>query len=106
MAETFTMQDLHERAGSLGANALMLDVRSPEEFAEGHIAGARNIPHETVASHANELKKREKVYVYCRTGRRAVAACEALKKAGLANLVCIGTTGMKHWLEAGYPVEK
>ncbi len=106
MAETFTMQDLHERLGALGKGALVLDVRTHEEFAEGHVPGARNIPHEEVASHSSELKKHEKVYVLCRSGKRAGVACGALKKAGLTNLVCITTTGMMHWLEAGYPVEK
>ncbi|HUP55903.1 MAG TPA: rhodanese-like domain-containing protein [Bdellovibrionota bacterium] len=105
MAEDFTMQDLHERLGKLGPQELVLDVRTAQEFAEGHVKGARNIPHEEVAAHAAELKKYSKIYLHCRSGKRAGIATQALEAAGLKNIVPITTTGMMHWLEAGYPVQ-
>jgi rhodanese-related sulfurtransferase len=42
------------------------------------------------------------VYVHCRSGGRAGFAVKALQQAGLTNLVCIGNTGMLHWVAAGY----
>jgi rhodanese-related sulfurtransferase len=99
-----SMQDLHGKLGSLGKDDLILDVRTPEEFEEGHISGARNIDHETVLDHVEELKRFKTVYVHCRSGGRAGRAVQALENAGLKNLVCIGNTGMLQWVAAGFPV--
>lgn len=101
-----TMHDLHAGLSTLGKNDLILDVRSREEFAEGHIAGAKNIPHDEVAPHASELKGYDRVIIHCMRGGRATMAYQALSQAGLKNLVCIGTSGMGDWLAAGYPVTR
>ena len=101
-----TMHDLHAGLKALGKNDLILDVRSPEEFAEGHIAGARNIPHDEVSVHAEELRKYDRVIIHCMRGGRAGMAFQALQQAGLKNLVCIGSSGMGDWLAAGYPVTR
>ena len=63
---------------------LLLDVRSPEEFAAGHVAGAVNIPHDQVASRLSEVRAsgRPWVLVYCRSGKRAESAEAVLAKAG------------------------
>ena len=99
-----SMDDLNGKLNSIGKDELILDVRTPEEFAEGHIAGARNIDHESVLDHLEELKRFKTVYVHCRSGGRAGRAVQALQNAGLTNLVCIGSSGMLHWVAAGYPV--
>ncbi len=97
-----TMKDLHGRMKMLSKTELILDVREPDEFAEGHIPGARNIPHEKVASYAAELKQFERVYIHCRSGKRAQLAWRALEKQGLTNLVCISDGGMLDWVSAGF----
>ncbi len=61
---------------------LLLDVRSPEEFAAGHVPGAVNIPHDQVAARLGELDKSRWVLVYCRSGKRAGAAEGVLADAG------------------------
>ncbi len=99
-----SMEDLNGKLSSLGKDELILDVRTAEEFQEGHIAGALNIDHESVLDHVDELKRFKAVYVHCRSGGRAGFAVNALQQAGLTNLVCIGNTGMLHWVAAGYPV--
>lgn len=101
-----TMHDLHAQLPKLGPNDLILDVRSPEEFAEGHIAGAKNTPHDEVAKHASDLSQYDRVIIHCMRGGRATMAHQALSQAGLKNLVCIGSSGMGDWLAAGYPVKK
>jgi rhodanese-related sulfurtransferase len=101
-----TMADLHSKLKQLQAKELVLDVRGPEEFAEGHVPGSRNIPHDQVAQYAEELKKFERVYIHCRSGKRAQMAVDALQKVGVNNLVCIADGGMLDWAAAGYEIVK
>ncbi len=107
MTKTIQMKDLHDLVtGGLAKGELILDVREPDEFAEGHIPGARNIPHEQVANHASELAKYSKIFVHCLGGGRAGKACTALESAGLANVVHIAGSGMRDWLAEGWKIEK
>ena len=105
-----TMDELHnliiKTNGKIGKEDLLLDVRTPEEYSEGHIAGSQNIPHEGVADHVASLKKYKTLYVFCKAGGRARFASQALKAAGIPvdHLVCIGTSGMMNWEESGYPM--
>lgn len=67
---------------------VILDVRTAEEFAAGHVPGARNISHDLLASRVGELddaRERELV-VYCRSGKRAALALDALRAAGFTRL--------------------
>ena len=104
--KTMTMQALKDQLTHLAQGEVVLDVRSPEEFSEGHIAGARNIPHDEVLSHVEELKKFKTVFVHCHAGGRAQVAAMDLESAGLTNLVCIPGSGMRDWLAAGFPVTR
>ena len=65
---------------------VLLDVRSSEEFAAGHIKGAINIPHDQLAERLAELPKGESLIVYCRSGRRAGLAAAVLQQAGFKEL--------------------
>ena len=77
-------QALAERLESADPQLLVLDVRSAAEFDEGHIPGAVNIPHDVLGERIAELGPvgERDVVVYCRSGRRAAIALEALKGAG------------------------
>ncbi|MEL4282493.1 MULTISPECIES: rhodanese-like domain-containing protein [Shewanella] len=68
----------------IAAGAMVLDVRTPEEFAEGHLANAVNIPFEQVAAEFAKrgIAKDAPVVLYCRSGRRSSIATEALVAAG------------------------
>lgn len=101
-----TLQELHDRYMKLGKNDLILDVRNPDEFKEARIEGAENIPLPEVTNHVEKLKQYDRVYIHCKRGGRAQTAFEALKNAGLENLVCIYDGGMDMWIEKGYPVIK
>lgn len=105
MAQHISMHDLHDRMKKLGQSEIILDVREPEEYSEGHIPGSLNIPVGIVGSRAEELKKYEKVYVHCRSGKRADMAMQVLESKGLKNLVCITDGGMLDWAAAGYPMD-
>lgn len=65
------------------AGAVLLDVRTKEEFAGGHLDGAKNIPVQVLANQLKSVgKKGEKVVVYCRSGGRSGQAASLLKAAG------------------------
>ena len=76
---------------------IILDVRTPEEFAAGHIPGALNIPNETIGT--DEIpqlpEKEQRIYVYCRSGNRSKQAAEKLVALGYTGIVEIG--GILDW---------
>ena len=73
-------------------NYIILDARRPEEYAEGHIPGAINIPNEEIgtAEIAELPDKSQLILVYCRSGRRSKEASEKLVMLGYTNIVEFG----------------
>ena len=76
---------------------IILDVRRPDEYAEGHIPGAINVPNEEIgtAEIAELPDKAQLILVYCRSGRRSKDASEKLVKLGYTNVVEFG--GILDW---------
>ena len=76
---------------------IILDVRTPEEFAERHIPGAINIPNETISTEEiPELPDKDQlILVYCRSGNRSKQASEKLAALGYTNIVEFG--GINDW---------
>ncbi len=66
----------------VAAGALLIDVRSPEEFADGHIDGARNIPLNVLDAAIPSLPKDKTIVVYCHSGARSSVAATHLADAG------------------------
>jgi rhodanese-related sulfurtransferase len=104
--ENISIDELHDRSKSFGDNVLILDVRSAEEYASGHIVGSQNTSHEEVNGIVDELKNYDKVFVHCKMGGRAKIASQALNSAGLENIVCVGDGGMERWTQMGWPLQK
>ena len=79
------------------SNYIILDVRTPEEFADQHIPDAINIPNETIGTEEiPELPDKEQlILVYCRSGNRSKQASDKLVKLGYANIVEFG--GINDW---------
>lgn len=98
------LQEFYKVYDQLNEGEAILDVRTPDEFSDGHIQGAFNIDHREVTQYLEKLKGYKKIYVYCRRGARAQMAVHALEEEGLENLVCIADAGMEKWLELGHPV--
>ena len=98
-------QALAERLESADPQLLVLDVRSAAEFDEGHIPGAVNIPHDVLGERIAELGPvgERDVVVYCRSGRRAAIALEALKGAGFSRLFHLEGDYLR-WSEEGRSV--
>lgn len=63
-------------------NAVLLDVRTPQEYARGHIAGSINIPLDDLRGRMGELDKTKKLYVNCQSGLRSYLACRILAQNG------------------------
>ena len=76
---------------------IILDVRTREEYDEGHIPGATQISHEEIAEKAEDVltDKNQMILVYCRSGRRSKIAAEALVELGYTNIKEFG--GIIDW---------
>ena len=76
---------------------IILDVRTQEEYDEGHIPGATQISHEEIAEKADEVltDRDQLILVYCRNGRRSKIAAEALVELGYTNIKEFG--GIIDW---------
>jgi rhodanese-related sulfurtransferase len=86
---------------------VVLDVRTPAEFAEGHVPGAINIPNGELAARVAELAdaKGRDIVVYCRSGVRAAQALDVLDKAGFKRLFHL-QGDYNRWTEEQRPVVK
>lgn len=76
---------------------IILDTRTQEEYAEGHIPGAILIPHDEILQKAESVlpDKNQLILVYCRSGRRSKLAAEDLQKLGYTNIKEFG--GIIDW---------
>ncbi len=77
--------------------ALLLDVRTPEEYQEGHIPESKNLPLQSLANQAGSLirQKSTPIFVYCHSGSRSSQAAALLKNMGYQNVKNIG--GIISW---------
>jgi rhodanese-related sulfurtransferase len=84
---------------------IILDVRSPREYEEGHIEGALNIPVESASfqSETGRLDKGKTYIVYCRSGNRSKEARNRMLEIGFTRVVNM-TGGMLGWQRAGFKV--
>ena len=106
--EKYTTVDAVEFSKDIKSpNIYLVDVRTPEEYADGHIEGAKNL---NVMSDNFEKKaeaslpKDREIAVYCGSGKRSALAAAKLSALGYKVLNMAG--GMAAWNEAGLPVVK
>ncbi|CAN5495251.1 hypothetical protein BH10CHL1_BH10CHL1_29040 [soil metagenome] len=78
---------------------VLLDVRTPEEFAGEHLAGAVNIPVQNLSQHLRDVPTDRPVVLMCRSGNRTKMAAQILTQAGYTNLYDLG--GLMQWKAAG-----
>lgn len=95
---------VHELKAALDAGEpVVVDVREPDEFAQGHVPGARLVPLQTVPGLVGELPADEPVFLVCAVGARSAQAAMFLAHHGVDAVNVEG--GTRDWLLAGYPVE-
>jgi rhodanese-related sulfurtransferase len=95
----------HTAQAREGGSAQIVDVREPEEWAEGHIPGAIHIPLGELAARTGELDSGQPAIVVCRSGRRSLYGAETLLQAGFGDAKSLAG-GMVDWEAAGQPVER
>ena len=106
-----TVQSIPPKAFSqkieASSNEVILDVRTPEEFSEGHLKNAINIDvdNDNFKTEISKLNKSTPVYVYCYAGGRGSTAGKELVKAGFKEVYNMDG-GIKEWEEAGLPIIK
>jgi rhodanese-related sulfurtransferase len=104
-ARPIAAQELAKRVAGGSAPAI-IDVRTPAEYAAGHIPGAINIPQDVLATHLADIPgtKSTEVVVHCQGGKRAAAAEQILVQQGYTNVRDLqGHFG--GWVQQGLPVE-
>jgi len=86
--------------------ALILDVRTPGEYSQGHVPNAVNISHNELASRLSELHSPSDrpIVVYCKSGGRARMAAKVLRHAGYTDILHL-SGDMDGWKAAGLPTE-
>ena len=84
--------------------AVVVDVREPEEYAAGHVPGAVSVPQADLATNLDQVPKDKDVLVVCQGGTRSLRAARFLHQMGYRKVTNLlgGTSG---WCEAGNPVE-
>ena len=97
MTPTITTGDLRTRS----ADSQLIDVRSPSEFASGHIPGAINIPMDQIESRLDDLSHTKPIILICQMGTRARMTAALLDPCNLQLSVLEG--GSSAWINAGLP---
>jgi rhodanese-related sulfurtransferase len=77
-------------------NKLLIDVREPDEYKSGFIAGAKNIPLSQLEKRLGEIPKDRDVLLYCRSGMRSKSAASILSKQGYTRLAHL-QGGVSSW---------
>ena len=84
--------------------AVVIDVREPFEYVNGHVPGAEPIPLGRLAARAGDLPRGVPVYVICATGNRSLMAADHLHRAGIDAWSVAGGTAA--WQRAGHPITR
>ncbi len=87
------------------AGAMVVDVRTQDEWNQGHIAKSILIPLDQLPQRLNELRKDADIVVVCHSGVRAKEGANILLGAGFSKVSCL-SGGLQAWVDAGYPVEQ
>ena len=103
MAPSISATELHEQPEA-GSAPVVIDVRTAEEYASGHIPGALNVPYDEVAERIGEIDAPHGVALYCMVGPRARKGETALQAVGYERVFHL-EGGLAAWKQAGLPVE-
>ncbi|MBI5824884.1 MAG: rhodanese-like domain-containing protein [Chloroflexi bacterium] len=87
-----------------GRHPLILDVRQPNEFHQGHIAGAKLMPLNELYRRMSELPKSREIICICASGNRSKSASKILAKEGFTVFNVLG--GMNAWRHSKLPMQK
>ena len=87
------------------ADLVVIDVRTPDEFSESHIQGAKNIDYyDSFKAAVKDLDKEAKYVLYCRSGVRSRKSQEIMQSMGFIDVLSL-EGGIEAWKNAGYPTK-
>lgn len=98
-----TVDDL--KVALANPKVLVIDVRTPQEFAQGHIQGAINWPLQEIARWWSRVPKDRPVYIHCNTQNRSAVAVQYLMGKGYQNLNLVNG-GIQAWMSRKYPISR
>lgn len=87
----FRVKTNENLATLVSEGAFLVDVRTPEEFAEGNVKESTNIPLDQIAVNLDKFKEKENIVVFCRSGNRSGQAKSILEQNGFKNVINGGT---------------
>lgn len=96
--------DLVQVQSDLAKGGLLIDVRSPKEYTEGHVKDALLIPHTQFFSADIPAEKEASIYLYCKMGSRAEFAAGVLRERGFTKVINLG--GLDDMEALGFKFEK
>ena len=101
--KTITVHDFKQVLASTknDDSVAYINVCTPAEYKEKHIAGVKNIPLGEIGNHIEEFTGKETVYVHCRSGKRSEAAIELLQQRGVRVTFINVSGGILAWEDAG-----
>jgi glyoxylase-like metal-dependent hydrolase (beta-lactamase superfamily II)/rhodanese-related sulfurtransferase len=99
VVEEVDVDDLEARP----ADAIVFDVREPEEYAHGHVPGAISLPQADLALRLSEVPRDRPVYLVCQGGVRSLRSAQFLKQVGVDRIVSV-RGGTQAWQSAGKPI--
>ena len=105
--DSMTIHQLYPRwltSSENGKEFCLVDVRTPEEYGQGHVPGAALKPLDRLADLSADLPKQLEVHLICRSGMRSQQAAKILAAQGFTRLVNI-EGGTMEWARAGYPLD-
>jgi len=105
--ENMSVHQLYPRWLTSTENSRLLcviDVRTPEEYQQGHVPGATLKPLDRLEELADGLPKQSDLHLICRSGMRSQQAAKILANHGFTRLINIDG-GTMEWINAGYPVD-
>ncbi len=102
---SFTEVTADEARRLIAQGAIVVDVRTPNEYFEGRLEGARLIPLQQLEGRVAELEpyREQPILLYCRSGNRSTVAAEILMRRGFRDLYNL-RHGIQDWVKRGYPV--
>lgn len=103
-SQKITPNDYVSQYVDTSATHLLVDVRTPEEFADGHIAGSVNIPLQVLNTRMIEIPTDIPVVIYCRSGNRSGQAMQILADADYTQIYDLG--GIIEWGNAGFTLQQ
>jgi rhodanese-related sulfurtransferase len=96
--------DVEGLARRLGDGSVLLDVREPQEYAQGHVPGTINLPQADLATRLDEVPRDSPLITICEHGTRSLRAAQFLKQVGVTDVVSVAG-GTDAWRGAGKPVD-